>query len=107
MYLNNADRGNVEAGMGVKLNIASFPSAEYGYFTGKLTDVAKDITVDQRSGRAFYRADAYINIDTTIDKEGNRLPLESGMACEVKIITGEKTIMRWVLEKLALLVKEK
>ncbi len=105
VYLNNADRGNVEAGMGVKLNIASFPSAEYGYFTGKLTDVAKDITVDQRSGRAFYRADAYINIDTTIDKEGNRLPLESGMACEVKIITGEKTIMRWVLEKLSLLVK--
>ncbi len=107
VYLNNADRGNVEAGMDVKLNIASFPSAEYGYFMGKLTDVAKDITVDQTSGRAFYRADAYINIDTTIDKEGNRLPLESGMACDVKIITGEKTVIRWVLEKLSLLVKEK
>lgn len=104
IYVDNADVGGLEPGMQVKFNLYSYPNAEYGYVYGTLTKVAKDIRVDSGSGMAYYQAEAMVDVGGFVDAEGSPISLKAGMGCEAKIITGEKQILSFVLEKLSLLV---
>ena len=106
IYVENADVGGLEPGMPVKINIFSYPNAEYGYVYGTLTKVAKDIRVDSGSGMAYYPAEASVDVGSFLDASGMPISLKAGMACEAKIITGEKQILSFVLEKLNLLIAE-
>lgn len=106
IYVENADVGGVEPGMPVKFNVYSYPNAEYGYVYGTLTKVAKDIRVDSGSGMAYYQAEATVDVGSFVDAEGTPISLKAGMACEAKIVTGEKQILSFVLEKLNLLITE-
>nr|MCR5500675.1 HlyD family secretion protein [Acetatifactor sp.] len=47
MYVSNADVGKIHEGQEVKFEIAAYPSSEFGYFTGRVKSIAKDISVDQ------------------------------------------------------------
>lgn len=106
IYVENADVGGLQPGMPVKFNVYSYPNAEYGYVYGTLTKVSKDIRVDSQSGRAYYQAEASVAVGDFLDAAGNPISLKAGMACEAKIITGEKRILDFVLEKLNLLASE-
>lgn len=106
IYVENADVGGLAPGMPVKFNVYSYPNAEYGYVYGTLTKVAKDIRVDSGSGMAYYQAEATVDVEDFVDAAGASVSLKAGMACEAKIITGEKQILRFLLEKLNLLMTE-
>jgi len=103
IYVENADVGGLQVGMPVKFNLYSYPNAEYGYVHGTLTKVAKDIRVDSGSGMAYYQAEATVDVGSFVDATGTPISLKAGMACEAKIITEEKRIISFVLEKLNLL----
>nr|MCR5461423.1 HlyD family secretion protein [Acetatifactor sp.] len=47
VYVSNADVGKIHEGQEVKFEIAAYPSSEFGYFTGRVKSIAKDISVDQ------------------------------------------------------------
>jgi len=100
IYVENKDVGELEPGMPVKLNVYSYPNAEYGYLNGTLHRIAEDITVDAQSGMAYYRAEVIVDADSFTDASGTPLTLKAGMACQVKLITGEKRIINFVFEKL-------
>lgn len=106
IYVENADVGGLQPGMPVKFNVYSYPNAEYGYVYGTLTKVSKDIRVDSQSGMAYYQAEASVAVGNFLDSEGKPISLKAGMACEAKIITGEKRILNFVLEKINLLASE-
>lgn len=106
IYVENADVGGLEPGMPVKFNVYSYPNAKYGYVYGALTKVAKDIRVDSASGMAYYQAEATVDVGSFTDASGAPISLKAGMACEAKIITEEKQILSFVLEKLNLFMTE-
>jgi adhesin transport system membrane fusion protein len=65
----------------------------YGGLDGKLEHIGADSVVDEK-GNAFYTVRVRAN-KTTI---GNNLPVIPGMVAEVDIITGEKSVLSYLLK---------
>lgn len=103
LYVDNASIGKLEVGQKVKFEISSFPSSEYGYFTGEVKNIAKTITVDEKSGTAYYIVKVKCDEMERTDADGNAASLKNGMACTGKVIIGEKTVMKYLLEKINIL----
>lgn len=100
IYVENSDIAKLEEGQEVKFEIAAYPSSEYGYFTGVIENISKDIRVDQNSGSAYYLIKARCDEVTVQNKDGKTGSIMNGMACQAKIIVDEENILRWLLEKL-------
>lgn len=105
IYVTNSEIGKIEVGMSVKFNILAYPNTEYGYLTGTIMKVSNDIKVDSQSGSAYYLVEATLNTSGFYGKDGNKVEVKAGMSCEAKIVTEQKRILTYVLEKLELLVK--
>ncbi len=98
--VENSDIGKVEEGQKAKFEIAAFPSSEYGYFSGMVSNISKDITVDENTGRTYFIVKVKCDKMTLQDKDGNNVSLKNGMACTGKIIICEKTVMTYLLQKI-------
>ena len=102
VYIKNSDIGRIKEDQDVKIEIAAYPSKEYGYFKGKIVSISKDISVDESTGYAYYVAKVKCDNMYVKNKDGAALELKNGMACQAKIIVGDKTVMTYVLEKINL-----
>ena len=103
IYVSNDDIGKIHEGQEVKFEIAAYPSSEYGYFTGKVASIAKDIAVDQGSGNAYYLVEVYCDSSELTNKEGKPARLMNGLACQAKIVVGQERILWYFLKKIELL----
>lgn len=103
VYVGNSDIGQIKEGQNVNLEISAYPSSEYGYFKGKVINISKDIMVDENSGNAYYLVKVRCNTMTVKNKNGDTGYLKNGMACQAKIVIGEKSVMNYLLEKINLL----
>lgn len=103
IYVENSDIGRIKEDQEVKFEIAAFPSSEYGYFTGEIENIAKNITVDENTGAAYYIVKVKCQEMNLANKDGDTAFLKNGMACKGKIVIGEKTVMQYFLKKINLL----
>lgn len=103
IYVENSDIGRIKEGQSVNLEIAAYPSMEYGYLKGEIVSISKDITVDESTGYAYYVVKVKCDNITVKNKNGDVGNLKNGMACQAKIIIGEKSVMTYVLEKINLI----
>ncbi len=102
IYVNNANIGKISEGMDIKCNIYALPNTEYGYITGKITKISKDIKVDENNTSGYYLVEASLDNTVLYDDSGNKTDLKVGMGCQAQIITDRKSILTFVLEKLNL-----
>ena len=65
----------------------------YGGLEGKLEHIAADSVIDEK-GNAFYT----VRVRTNQSTLGNNLPVIPGMVAEVDIITGEKSVLSYLLK---------
>ena len=100
VYVLNSDIGRIKEGMEVKFEIAAYPSNEYGYFTGSVESISRDISVDETTGNAYYVVKVKCDKTELKDKAGESVSLKNGMACSGKVVIGSKSVMTYVLEKL-------
>ena len=103
IYVENSDIGRIKEGQKVKFEIDAFPSSEYGDFIGEVESIAKNITVDENTGLAYYIIKVKCQEINLVSKEGDTATLKNGMACIGKIVIGKKTVMQYLLEKINLL----
>lgn len=103
IYVENQDIAKLQEGQAVKFEIAAFPSSEYGYFTGVIESISKDIKADQTSGSAYYLVKVRCDQTTVTNKNGKTGTIINGMACQAKVIVDEKNVFRFLLEKIDLL----
>lgn len=102
VYVQNKDIAKLKEGQEVNFEIAAYPSSEYGYFKGKIQSISQDITVDEGNGSAYYLIKVSCDNLTVQNKEGETGTLKNGMACQAKIVTGEETVLKYLLKKLEL-----
>lgn len=102
IYVGDSGIAKLKVGMPIKFNIYALPTAQYGYFTGVIESISEDIKVDAASNTRYYLVEASIDSKQKYDKDGERVQLKSGMAGQAKMITGEKSIFQFVMEKLNL-----
>ncbi len=103
VYVENQDIANLKEGQEVKFEIAAYPSSDFGYFTGSIQDISKDISVDGETGSAYYVVKVKCDKNTVTNKKGEVAKLKNGMACQAKIIVGNESVMKYVLEKIDLI----
>lgn len=103
IYVENTDIAKIKEGQEVKFEIAAYPSSEYGYFEGTVENIAKDISVDQSTGNAYYLVKVKCENMTLKGKDGEEATLMNGMACQAKIVVDEKKVLTYLLEKIDLL----
>lgn len=103
IYVENSDIAKIKEGQEVKFEISAYPSSEYGYFQGTVENIAKDISVDQSTGYAYYLVKVKCDNMTLIGKDGKEATLMNGMACQGKIVVDEKNVLTYLLEKIDLL----
>ena len=90
IYVENTDIAKIKEGQEVKFEIAAYPSSEYGYFEGTVENIAKDISVDQSTGNAYYLVRVKCENMTLKGKDGEEATLINGMACQAKVVVDEK-----------------
>lgn len=103
IYVENADIAQIKEGQEVKFEIAAYPSSKYGYFTGIVENIARDISIDQSTGYAYYLVKVRCDHMTVKNEEGEEVSLINGMACQAKIVVDEKNVLTYLLEKIDLL----
>ena len=103
IYVENSDVAKIKEGQEVKFEIAAYPSSEYGYFEGRVENIAKDISVDQSMGYAYYLVRVKCDNMTLKGKDGEEATLMNGMACQAKIVVDEKNVLTYLFEKIDLL----
>ncbi len=99
--------GYITAGLQAKMRFSAFKSRTTPVFTGTVISVSPDIVID-RDGRnvnpatgenAYYVARIEIDMDEfNIDAKRLGLVLIPGMQAEVNIITGQRTLLRYLLD---------
>lgn len=103
IYVENNDIAKLKEGQKVKFEIPAYPSSEYGYFTGVIEVISKDIKADTQSGSAYYLVKVRCDKETITDSKGNKGSIINGMACQAKVVTDKKSVLSYVLEKIDLM----
>ena len=102
VYVQNSDIAKIKPDQEVKFELASYPSSEYGYFTGTVKEIAKDVTVDQNTGNAYYIVNVECKNMEIKNKDGEKGNLKSGMAAQAKIVVDDDSVLYFVLDKINL-----
>lgn len=101
-YIDNQDIAKIKPNMEVKYEVAAYPSSEYGTMTGNVEFVSADLKANSQDGSAYYVVETSIDNTKLYNKIGEKLDLKLGMYCETKIIVEQKSVLRFLLEKINL-----
>lgn len=102
IYVSNADIGKIKKGMKIKCNVYALPNSEYGYMKGTISKISKDIKVDQENTAGYYLVEANLERKSMYDQNGKKANIKVGMSCQAQIITENKRILTYLLDKLDL-----
>lgn len=75
------------------VKFSAYDFSIYGGLEGKLEHIGADSVIDEK-GNAFYT----VRVRTNQPNLGNNLPVIPGMVAEVDIITGEKSVLSYLLK---------
>lgn len=96
---------SIHAGMTAKIRFSAFKSRVSPIFLGEVKSVSPDIVMPNRQMpdpslmNGYYTAEIEIDFDDFKEKaEPRHLELKPGMQAEVQIITGERTLLRYLLD---------
>lgn len=92
------DIGNIEKGEAVKVKVSAYDASRYGSVPGKLLSVSAS-TFQTQEGQSFYKARIQLAHDY-VGEDANRNLLLPGMAVQANIITGQKTVLEYLLRPL-------
>lgn len=97
--VNPKDIAFIHPGQPATVKITAYDFSTYGGLDGKVTTIGADVIHDEDTGEAFYSViveseNAYLEL------EGQKHPLMPGMFGQVDILTGEKTILAYLMEPL-------
>jgi len=91
-----SDRAFIFPGQKAMIKISAYDFSIYGGLPGELIDISAD-TIEDEKGNNFYRV-RLRTYETELKRKGEVLPITTGMVATADILTGEKTIMQYLLK---------
>lgn len=86
----------LSVGQPVKVKISAYDPQRYGTLEGKLTRIGAD-TVSDSKGNVFFEIDV-LTKENHLGTKDNPLPIIPGMVAQVDVITGDRTIMSYLMK---------
>lgn len=91
-----SDRAFIYPGQPAVIKLTAYDFSIYGGLKGELLDISADTFEDER-GNSFYRV-RLRTFETSLKRKGEVLPIIPGMIASVDILTGQKTVMQYLLK---------
>lgn len=91
------DIGFLHPGMPATVKITAYDFSVYGGLDGEVLDISPDAIQDEQ-GNVFYRVRVQTEENRLRPKSGKDLPIKVGMITSVDILTGDKTVMDYILK---------
>lgn len=91
-----ADIAFLHPGQKAVVKLTAYDYATYGTLKGEVTHISADTIVDENENDAYYLVKVETE-QTELRHGGKALPIIPGMRTEVDILTGEKTILDYIL----------
>ncbi len=81
------------------VKIAAYDYSIYGSLKGRLIEISPDTVHDQEQRKDFYRVKVITDKNHLV-YQGKDLPIIPGMTADVDILTGDRTVMQYLLKPL-------
>lgn len=94
------DIGHVRVGQNVNLRVSSYDYTRFGYARGTLKRVSATSVSDAQATQMHYRAWVSLNAPYVGEVPGQNL-LQPGMNLEADIVTGEKSLLTYLIKPVA------
>lgn len=91
-----ADIAFLYPGQDAIVKITAYDFSIYGGLNGKVESISAD-TIEDEEGNSFYHVRIRTK-ETELKRKGEILPIIPGMVASVDILTGEKTVMQYLLK---------
>ena len=91
-----ADIAFLRPGQPAVVKVTAYDFSIYGGLDGVVEDISADTIADEQ-GESFYRIRVRTH-DNALEKAGEPLPIIPGMTTQVDILTGEKTVLDYLLK---------
>jgi len=91
-----ADIAFLHPGQPAKVKVTAYDFSIYGGLDGVVEDISADTITDDK-GESFYRVRVR-TAENALEHAGEILPIIPGMTTQVDILTGEKTVMDYLLK---------
>ena len=92
-----SDIGFLRLGQDASVSVLSYDTAIYGRLQAKVQRVGADAIVDERAGEAYFE----VQLSSTqreLNFNGRVLPVTPGMPVDVGILTGERSVLQYMLK---------
>jgi adhesin transport system membrane fusion protein len=91
-----ADIAFIYPGQEAIVKLTAYDYSIYGGLNGEVIDISAD-TITNEQGESFYRVRLRTE-ESNLERNGEILPIIPGMVSSVDILTGEKTVMQYLLK---------
>ncbi len=96
--LRPSDIAFIYPGQKAMIKLTAYDFSIYGGLPGEVADISADSITDEK-GNSFYRVKVRTKV-TTLKHDGQELPIIPGMIATVDVLTGERTVMEYMLKPL-------
>ena len=97
-------RGKIAPNMKVKVEVLSYPKADYGLLEGSIVSVSNEAGVAQEAtGEHFFAAEIMLDESSYEAWTKQGVTLVEDMSCEISAITGSETVMHYLLKQVHLI----
>ncbi len=96
--VENKDIGYIECGQKTSIKVDTFSFQKYGLINGEVYQISPDSFEDERYGLVYKMKVKFE--DKSMDVEGKKVDLSSGMSVVVEVKTGERRIIEFLIEPL-------
>jgi len=95
-HVRPADIAFLRPGLPAKIKVTAYDFSIYGGLDGEIEQISADTVTNDRD-ESFYKVRVRTE-DTIRGRDGEPLPIIPGMTAEVDVITGEKTVLDYLLK---------
>ncbi len=93
-----ADIGFLYPGLKAIVRLTAYDFAVYGSMEARVEQISAD-TLENSQGEVFYNVKVRTT-HSTLNNQGEKLPIMAGMQAEVDVMTGKKTVLNYILKPL-------
>jgi adhesin transport system membrane fusion protein len=95
------DIGFVKLGQSAQVKVTAYDYSIFGSMMGRVTQISADAVSKEERGQTNYYYIARVETSTSVmNSLGKKLPIIPGMQAQVDIITGNKTVLNYLLKPL-------
>ena len=98
------DIAYVTPGQRASIKLTAFDFAKFGALDGEVTTISAD-SISKEDGSIWYLCEVSVPVDT-MTTLGKTIQIQTGMVAQVDIISGEKTVLEYLLEPVTKIANE-